>query len=110
MTSVLSLGLPMAFSTTLNSVSSIIANRMVISYGAVALAAQGVSGKIGMLFTMLSMGICMGLQPAISYNHGKGNHKRTNGIIRNTAIFTFSLRWSRQIRSIEAHDRLTIAS
>lgn len=91
MTSVLSLGLPMAFSTTLNSISSIIANRMVISYGAVALAAQGVSGKIGMLFTMLSMGICMGLQPAISYNHGKGNHKRTNGIIRNTAIFTFCL-------------------
>ncbi|GFI66466.1 multidrug export protein MepA [Lachnospiraceae bacterium] len=88
---VMSLGLPMAFSTLLNSVSHIIANRMVIGYGAVALAAQGVSSKIGMLITMLAMGICMGLQPAISYNYGSGNLKRMREIIRNTAFFTATL-------------------
>lgn len=67
---VVSLGLPMACSTLLMSLSHIIANRMVIGYGSVVLAAQGVSGKIGMVITMLAMGICMGLQPAISYNFG----------------------------------------
>ncbi|MCI9336605.1 MAG: MATE family efflux transporter [Lachnospiraceae bacterium] len=88
---VMSLGVPMACSTLLMSLSHIIANRMVIGYGSVALAAQGVSGKIGMVITMLAMGICMGLQPAISYNFGAGNLKRMNRIIRNTAVFTVSL-------------------
>lgn len=88
---VMSLGVPMACSTLLMSLSHIIANRMVIGYGSIALAAQGVSGKIGMVITMLSMGICMGLQPAISYNFGAGSLKRMNYIIRSTAIFTVSL-------------------
>ena len=70
---------------------NIIANRMVIGYGSVALAAQGVSGKIGMVITMLAMGICMGLQPAISYNFGAANLKRMNRIISSTAVFTVGL-------------------
>lgn len=88
---VMSLGVPMACSTLLMSLSHIIANRMVMGYGSVALAAQGVSGKLGMVITMLAMGICMGLQPAISYNFGADNLKRMYQIIRNTAIFTVSL-------------------
>ncbi len=88
---ILPLGLPMACSTLLNSASHLIANRMVISYGAVALAAQGISGKIGMLITMLCMGVCMGLQPAISFNFGAKNFARMRSIIRNTAVFTFCL-------------------
>lgn len=88
---VVSLGFPMACSTLLMSLSHIIANRMVISYGTVALAAQGVSGKIGMVITMLAMGICMGLQPAISYNYGGGNLKRMKQILRNAAVFTVCL-------------------
>lgn len=88
---VLSLGLPMAFSTLLMSLSHVIANRMVIGYGSVALAAQGVSGKIGMVITMIAMGICMGLQPAISYHYGAGHLTRMKQIIRNTGIFTVCL-------------------
>jgi len=88
---VMSLGVPMACSTLLMSLSHIIANRMVIGYGSVALAAQGVSGKIGMVITMLAMGICMGLQPAISYNFGAANLKRMNRIISSTAVFTVGL-------------------
>ena len=88
---VVSLGLPMACSTLLMSLSHIIANRMVIGYGSMALAAQGVSGKISMVITMLAMGICMGLQPAISYNFGAGNLKHMRQIIRSTAVFTVCL-------------------
>ncbi len=90
-TTIIPLGLPLACSTLLNSISVIIANRMIIGFGETALAAQGISSKIGMLITMLSMGICMGLQPAISYNYARGNSTRLNQIIKNTAIFTFIL-------------------
>ncbi|MDE7351515.1 MAG: MATE family efflux transporter [Acetatifactor sp.] len=85
---VLPLGLPMACGTLLMSFSHMISNRMVVGYDSVALAAQGVSGKIGMLISMLAMGICMGMQPAISFNYGSGNLKRMRNIIKNTGIFS----------------------
>ena len=85
---VLSLGVPMACSTLLMSFSHVIANRMIVGYSAVALAAQGVSSKIGMVISMLAMGICMGLQPAISFCYGRDDKERLNKIIKNTGILT----------------------
>ena len=52
-----------------------------ITTGAVALAAQGVSGKVGMIVTMLIMGVCMGMQPAISYNFGAKNYIRMKQLL-----------------------------
>lgn len=88
---VVTLGLPMCCSTLLNSISHMIANRMMIGYGSVALSAQSVAGKLSMIITMLLMAVCMGLQPAISYNYGRNNLKRMYSIIRNTGIFTMIL-------------------
>ncbi len=88
---VLSLGLPMAFSTLLMSFSHMLSNRMVVDYGSVALAAQGVSGKIGMPITMIAMGICMGMQPAVSFLYGAGNLKRMKQVLFNTSIFTIAV-------------------
>lgn len=85
---VLTLGLPLACSTLLMSFSHTIANRMMISYGSVMLAAQGVAGKIGMLLSMTAMGICMGLQPAVSYSFASRNKKRLAMLLRSTAVFT----------------------
>ena len=48
---VLTLGLPMTLSTVIGSISNTIQNRMLISYGANALAAQSVAGKISMIIT-----------------------------------------------------------
>ena len=79
----------MACSTLIMSVSSIISNHMMMSYGTVALAAQGVAGKVGMLVSMLAMGICMGLQPAISFAYGRQNRNRIFEIVKKTAVFTF---------------------
>ena len=72
------------------SISSMISNRLMMGYGPVALAAQGVAGKIGMLLHA-GMGICMGMQPAISYNCGRGSRERMNHIIQSTGIFTVIL-------------------
>lgn len=88
---VLTLGLPMCCSTMLNSVSHMISNRMMIGYGSVVLSAQSVAGKLSMVITMLLMAICMGMQPAISYNYGRGDFKRMYDVIRKTGIFTVVL-------------------
>lgn len=81
---VLSLGFPMAASTLLSSFSSVFANRLLVSYGNEAVAAQSIAGKAGMLIAMIVMGICMGMQPAISYTCGRGDRKRMRSILLGT--------------------------
>ena len=78
---VLGLGLPMAASTLLMSFSSTISNRLTVSYGNVAVAARSVAGKSAMLIPMIVMGICMGVQPAISYVYGCRDHRRLRRIV-----------------------------
>ena len=106
---VTTLGLPLACSTLLMSISSMISNRLMMGYGPVALAAQGVAGKIGMLLSMLAMGICMGMQPAISYNCGRGSRERMNHIIQSTGIFTVILGTLLTLICFFARDRIIMA-
>ncbi len=79
---VMTLGLPMTFSTILSSVSSAVQNRLMVAHGSTYLAAQSVAGKLGLIVTMLIMGFCMGMQPAISYNYGSKNDERMYEIRR----------------------------
>ena len=81
---ILSLGLPMAAGTLLMSFSSAFGNNLAVKYGTQVIAARSIAGKIGMLSAMIIMGLCMGMQPAISYNHGADNRQRMMGIIRGT--------------------------
>ena len=78
---VLSYGLPMAAGTMLMSFSHTFANRLMVQYGNEAIAAQGVAGKAGMLTSMLVMGICMGVQPAVSYTYGREDRRRLRKIV-----------------------------
>ena len=78
---VLGLGFPMAASTLLMSFSSAFSNRLTVSYGNVAVAARSVAGKSAMLIPMVVMGICMGVQPAISYVFGRKDHARLRKIV-----------------------------
>lgn len=59
-----------------------------MGYSASALTAQNIAGKLGMMISMLIMGICMGLQPAISYNYGGRKIERMYMILRKTAVLT----------------------
>lgn len=85
---VLGYGVPMAVGTLLMSFASIFANNLMMGYGPVAIAAQGVAGMSSMLICMVVMGVCMGIQPAISYAHGAGDRKRVRQIVRGTGIAT----------------------
>jgi Na+-driven multidrug efflux pump len=78
---VLSLGFPMAASTLLMSFSSTVSNRLTVSYGNEVIAARSVSGKSAMLIPMIAMGICMGVQPAISYVYGRMDLARLRKIV-----------------------------
>ena len=81
---VVSLGLPMSISTILASVSGAVANNLMMAYGSVAVAGQSVASRIGQMVSMVVMGICMGMQPAISFNYGAGNKKRLTEILKKT--------------------------
>lgn len=85
---VVALGLPLACSTILMSFSHMFMNHILSGYGSVTVAANGVAGKVSMVVSMVAMGLCMGMQPAISYSCGAGEHKRMYGIVRNLAIMT----------------------
>lgn len=80
----LGFGLPMAAGTVLMCFSGMFSNQLLVKYGNIAVAANGVSGKAGMLVGMIVMGVCMGIQPAISYVYGAGDQKRLKKIVTGT--------------------------
>ena len=69
---VIGLGIPMAMGVVLGCVSGMFSNQLLVKYGNIAVAANGVAGKAGMLVGMMAMGVCMGMQPGISYAYGMG--------------------------------------
>ena len=88
---VLSLGLPTAFSVLLMSLSSILVNNIAAAYGDRVIAAMGVAGRVGMLVSMVQMGICMGVQPAVSYNFGARLFGRMNALLKRTLCITLGM-------------------
>ena len=85
------LGLPMMVNTLLTSFSGVINNRFLTRYGDLFLAANGVSSKLRMVVSLLIMGICMGIQPAISYYHGAKDRDRMRRILRVTLLSTTAI-------------------
>lgn len=83
---VIGYGVPMAAGTLLASFAGVFINNLMMEYGPVAIAAQGVAGMSGMVICMVIMGVCMGIQPAISYAHGAGDRRRVRQIVRGTGI------------------------
>ena len=78
------LGIPMMVSTLLSSFSGVLTNGFLAGYGDLFLAANGVSSKLRMVITMLIMGVCMGIQPGISYYYGAKQREKLNRLLRVT--------------------------
>ena len=81
---VIGLGLPMSISTILGSVAGTISNNLMMSYGSIAVAGQSVASRIGQIISMVVMGVCMGMQPAISFNYSAKNKPRLTEILIKT--------------------------
>ena len=80
------LGLPIASGTVLMSVSYMVLNNLLLNVGADAQGAFGISRSIMLLSTTTQLGICMGVQPAVSYNFGRGNIERVKEFIVKTTM------------------------
>ena len=70
MTSVLSVGLPASINNILMSISNVILNVFLVTYGDVPVAAMGIAQKANMLVILLNIGLATGIQPLIGYYYG----------------------------------------
>lgn len=78
---VLALGLPNGVSSLLSGLAGSFSNRLLAAYGTNALAAMAAADKSAMAVTLVQMGICMGLQPLLSYNVGGRNLPRLRAVL-----------------------------
>ncbi|MGN0480235.1 MAG: MATE family efflux transporter [Lachnospiraceae bacterium] len=88
---VLSIGVPAALGSILMSVSQIIMNSCMSSYGDMAVAGIGVAMKIVMITGMISMGIGQGIQPLLGYCVGAREWERFKGYMKVALCFAAML-------------------
>ncbi|MBQ8013614.1 MAG: MATE family efflux transporter [Treponema sp.] len=70
------IGLPASLTNILMSLSSILMNKYLVTYGDIPVAGMGVAMKANMLVVFVQLGIAMGIQPLVGYNFGAGNFRR----------------------------------
>lgn len=87
--SVLSIGIPAALTSILMSVSQIIANSMIASYGDLAVAGYAIAGKLRMCLFVASDGIGKGIQPVLGYYYGAGKKERFKDCLAFSSRFSF---------------------
>ncbi len=80
------LGLPIASGTLLMSVSYMVINNLLLTIDPNAQGAFGISRSIMLLSTTTQLGICMGVQPAVSFNYGRKNMDRVKEFIKKTSL------------------------
>jgi len=73
---VLRIGIPASVTNIMNSLSLMITNRFLVSYGNDAIAAMGIAMKINMISMMTIVGFAFGGQPLFGYTYGSKNTER----------------------------------
>lgn len=76
------IGIPASLNNVLMSVSMVVLNNYVASYGDIAVSAMGVSNRLFSLLIMLQLGVGMGIQPLVGYNYAARNYKRMNDAVK----------------------------
>ena len=80
--SVFNVGVPSAVTTLLFDIDYVIIDKLMASYGDIALAAVGIVLKAERLPLNVGIGICQGMMPLVAYNYSAKNHERMNHIIK----------------------------
>jgi len=88
---VLSIGIPASLGSLLMSVSSIILNSRMASYGDMALAGIGVAAKVTMMTGMLCIGLGQGVQPLLGYCVGAKSWTRYKSVLHQSLSYAFFL-------------------
>ncbi|MDE6350929.1 MAG: MATE family efflux transporter, partial [Treponemataceae bacterium] len=79
---VLAIGLPASLVNILMSLSNIVTNKILVSYGDIPVAAMGIAMKANMLVIFVQLGFAMGIQPLIGYNYGARNFARMKSVMK----------------------------
>lgn len=82
LTGVFSIGIPASLNNVLMSLSNIVLNIYLVSYGNAAVAGMGVAMKVNILVILVCLGMGMGVQPLVGYNYGANNHHRMKQVIK----------------------------
>lgn len=88
---VLKIGIPAALGSFLMSMSSIIMNARMASYGDMALAGAGVAMKVTMMTGMVCIGLGQGVLSLLGYCVGARKWDRYRSVLRFSLIFAFIL-------------------
>ena len=76
------IGLPASLTNILMSMSNILMNKYLVSYGDIPVAGMGVAMKANMLVVFVQLGLAMGIQPLVGYNFGAKNFRRMKAAMK----------------------------
>lgn len=79
---VLSIGIPSAMTTLMQSVAMTLTNRYLLIYGMEQVAAYGIASKLISVAYSVQVGFSFGAQPLIGYNYAKDDHTRLKQILK----------------------------
>lgn len=88
---VFSIGTPAALNNVLMSVSFIILNNFIASYGDIPVAAMGVATKVSLIVVILQVGLGIGVQPLFGFNYGANNKERFKEIMKVSILYTVAM-------------------
>ena len=80
--SIFNVGIPSAVTTLLFDIDYVIIDRLMTSYGDIALAAVGIVLKAERLPLNVGIGICQGMMPIVAYNYSAKNYGRMQDTIK----------------------------
>lgn len=94
---VLSIGIPASLGSFLMSVSQVVMNGQMSSFGDMAVAGIGVASKVTMITGMVCIGFGQGIQPLLGYCIGARLWERFKKVMRYSILFSLALSMSMTI-------------
>ncbi|MGN0313555.1 MAG: MATE family efflux transporter [Fusicatenibacter sp.] len=88
---VLTIGIPASLGSLLMSISQIVVNSQMASFGDMAVAGIGVAMKVTMITGMICIGFGQGVQPLLGFCVGARLWERFKKIMRFSLVFSFAL-------------------
>ena len=87
LSSIMSVGIPSALSTLLFDLDYVIIDKLMSTYGDIALASIGIVLKVERLPLNVGIGLCLGMIPLVAYNYASGNTERMKAFFKRTLVW-----------------------
>ena len=88
---VLLIGIPASLGSLLMSISQVLLNGRLMSYGDMPVAGMGVASKVTMITGMICIGLGQGVQPLLGYCVGAKNWERFRKALRFSLVFALAI-------------------